>query len=54
MHMYIFKGEIPDVLVIKGSTIEGLNWTKGTRLFCRSAVVPIREGAKRFEAELTD
>jgi hypothetical protein len=54
MHMYILEKASPEVVTIKGGLIEGLDWTGGTHLFCRSAVVPIPEGAKRFEAEPTE
>lgn len=54
MHMYILEEGSPEFVTIKGGLIEGLNWTGGTHLFCRSAVVPIPEGVRRFEAEPVD
>ncbi|KAF2631467.1 hypothetical protein BU25DRAFT_407111 [Macroventuria anomochaeta] len=54
MHMYILDQGSPDAVTIKGGLIEDLDWTGGTELFCRSAVVPLPEGAERFEAEPTD
>lgn len=54
MHMYILDVGTPEVVTIKGGLIRDLDWTGGTHLFCRSAVVPIPEGAKRFEAEPID
>lgn len=54
MHLYILEEGTPDIVTIKGGLIEGLDWTGGTHLFCRSAVVPIPEGAETFEAEPTD
>lgn len=54
MHERILEKETPKVVSIKGGLIEGLNWTGGTHIFCRSAVVPIPEGAEQFEAEPTN
>ena len=54
MHMTILEEGNPDTVSIKGGLIEGLDWTGGIHIFCRSAVVPIPEGAKRFEAEPTN
>ena len=54
MHMYVLEKGRPEVVTVKGGLIEGLDWTEGIHLFCRSAVVPIPEGAKRFEAEHSD
>lgn len=53
MHMRILEKGTPDVVSIKAGLIENLNWTGGIHIFCRSAVVPIPEGARRFEAEPT-
>jgi len=52
--MHILEKGNPEVVTVKGGLIEGLDWTAGTHLFCRSAVVPIPEGPKRFEAEPID
>jgi hypothetical protein len=54
MHMTILEEGNPDTVSIKGGLIEDLDWTGGIHIFCRSAVVPIPEGAKRFEAEPTN
>ena len=54
MHMRILEEGTPKTVSIKGGLIEGLDWTGGTHIFCRSAVVPIPEGARRYEAEPTD
>lgn len=34
---------------VKGGCVEGLSWEGGKHIFCRSAVVPIPEGAERWE-----
>ena len=54
MHMYILDKGMPEVITVKGGLIEGLDWTGGIHLFCRSAVVPIPASAKRFEGEPSD
>lgn len=35
---------------VKGGVVQGLEWTGGKHIFCRSAVVPIPEGVERWEA----
>lgn len=37
-------------VAIKGGCVEGLDWKGGAHIFTRSAVVPIPEGVKQFEA----
>jgi hypothetical protein len=54
MHVYVLEKGRPEVVTVKGGLIEGLDWTGWIHLFCRTAVVPIPEGAKRFEAEPSD
>lgn len=38
---------------VKGGCIEGLDWSSGKHIFTRSAVVPIPEGAERWQASFT-
>lgn len=45
------KGEwVKGTVSVKGGCVEGLDWRAGKHIFCRSAVVPIPEGAERWEA----
>lgn len=34
---------------VKGGCVEGLDWKGGKHIFCRSALLPIPEGAERWE-----
>lgn len=54
MHMTILEAGTPEAVSIKGGLIKDLDWTGGIHIFCRSAVVPIPAGSKRFEAEPTN
>lgn len=47
------SGSLKGNVSIKGGLVEGLDWTGGIHIFTRSAVVPIPEGAKSFEAAPT-
>lgn len=51
MHAYILEDGNPETVAVKGGLLEGLDWSDGKHIFCRSAVVPIPEGAERWEAE---
>ncbi|KAH7378305.1 Mss4-like protein [Pyrenochaeta sp. MPI-SDFR-AT-0127] len=51
MHMYILDDGNPATVAVKGGLLEGLDWSGGKHIFCRSAVVPIPEGVERWEAE---
>jgi hypothetical protein len=53
LHAYVTNvGEAnPETVAVKGGLLEGLDWSGGMHIFCRSAVVPIPEGVKRWEAE---
>ncbi|KAH7081184.1 Mss4-like protein [Paraphoma chrysanthemicola] len=51
LHATIMENGDPDVVAVKGGLLEGLDWNGATHIFCRSAVVPIPEGVKRWEAE---
>jgi hypothetical protein len=48
--MHIRRGQ-PKTLSIKGGAVQGLDWTKGIHIWVKRAVVPIPEGAKRWEGE---
>ena len=50
MHAHIVEGGEPKRVAVKGGVLEGLDWSKAKHIFCRSAVVPIPDGAVRFEA----
>ena len=39
---------------IKGGVVKGLKWPGGEHIFCRSAVVEIPEGARKWDAEPED
>jgi hypothetical protein len=41
----------PKVVAVKGGLLEELDWTGAMHIYCRSAVVPIPHGVKRWEAE---
>lgn len=42
-------GSFKDVAMLKAGCVEGLDWSKAVHIFCRTAVVPIPEGAERWE-----
>jgi hypothetical protein len=45
------EGGEPPTVAVKGGLLEGLDWSNAMHIYCRSAVVPIPEGVKRWEAE---
>ena len=47
-------GEERETVSVKGGLVEGLDWKGGKHIFCRSAVVPIPEGAERWEGSPFD
>lgn len=51
LHAHIVEDGTPSVVAVKAGLLEGLEWSNGMHIFCRSAVVPIPEGVKRWEAE---
>jgi hypothetical protein len=53
MHAHIVEGGHPEGVAVKGGTLEGLDWSKAKHIYVRSAVVPIPEGAEKFEADPT-
>lgn len=46
----IDKGH-PKYVVVKGGLLEGLDWSGGKHIYCRSAVVPIPQGVETWPAE---
>ena len=44
------SGSERGTVAIKGGLVEGLNWKDAVHIFTRSAVVPIPEGAEKYEA----
>jgi hypothetical protein len=51
IHARIVEGGEPETVSVKGGLLEGLDWSGGTHIFCRSAVVPIPEGMERYDGE---
>lgn len=51
IHATIVEGGNPQSISVKAGLLDGLDWTGGMHIFCRSAVVPIPEGVRRWEAE---
>ncbi|CBY01972.1 similar to glutathione-dependent formaldehyde-activating GFA [Plenodomus lingam JN3] len=51
LHAQIIEGGYPEVVAVKGGLLEGLDWKGAMHIFCKSAVVPIPDGVKRWEAE---
>ncbi|KAF2251742.1 hypothetical protein BU26DRAFT_529119 [Trematosphaeria pertusa] len=51
LHAHVFDDGDPKVVAVKGGVLEGLDWSGGKHIFCRTAVVPIPEGVERWEAE---
>jgi hypothetical protein len=51
VHAHIVEGGEPPTVAVKGGLLEGLDWSNAMHIYCRSAVVPIPEGVKRWEAE---
>ena len=51
LHAHIVEDGDPKGVAVKGGTLEGLDWSKAKNIFCRSAGVPIPEGAEKYEAE---
>jgi hypothetical protein len=51
LHAHIVDNGDPPVVAVKGGVLDGLDFKGALHIFCRSAVVPIPEGVKRWEAE---
>lgn len=51
IHAYMVEDGNPETVSVKGGLLEGLDWSDAMHIFCRSAVVPIPEGVKRWEGE---
>ncbi|KAF2822866.1 hypothetical protein CC86DRAFT_372663 [Ophiobolus disseminans] len=51
IHATIVDDGNPKTVSVKAGLLEGLDWSGAMHIFCRSAVVPIPEGVKRWEAE---
>ena len=51
LHAQIVEDGDPKVVAVKGGLLEGLDWTNGKHIFCRSAVVAIPDGVEKWEAE---
>ncbi|OAL51780.1 hypothetical protein IQ07DRAFT_507272 [Pyrenochaeta sp. DS3sAY3a] len=51
LHATIVENGNPSTVSVKGGLLEGLDWTGGIHIYCRSALVSIPEGAERWEAE---
>jgi hypothetical protein len=51
IHAQIVEDGDPKTVAVKGGLLEGLDWTGAMHIFCRSAIVPVPEGVKRWEAE---
>lgn len=43
-------GSVGENVAVKGGLVQGMDWRGATHIFVRSAVVPIPEGAERYEA----
>ncbi|KAH7029315.1 Mss4-like protein [Microdochium trichocladiopsis] len=42
-------GKSQAVIFVKGGCVDGMDWTGGIHIFARSAVVPIPDGAERYD-----
>jgi hypothetical protein len=51
IHATIVKGGQPATVSVKGGLLDGLDWSGAIHIYCRSAVVPIPEGAERWDGE---
>ncbi|KAH8724469.1 Mss4-like protein [Phaeosphaeriaceae sp. PMI808] len=51
IHATIIDKGNPETISVKAGLLEGLDWSGGIHIFCRSAVVPIPEGVIKWEGE---
>jgi hypothetical protein len=51
IHATIVEDGNPATVSVKAGLLEGLDWSGGIHIYCRSAVVPIPDGAERYDAE---